>query len=97
MTTCSTCSGSTPARSSAAPMAIPPSSVASSVDRPPPILPTGVRAVARITVLDIEVALLLRGRGERMREREWYRRAAGKLDIVPAHADIGNRPIRQHK
>src|SRR4051794_486114 len=51
MTTWPTCSGSTPARSSAAWMAMAPSSVASMDERPPPILPTGVRAAPRITVL----------------------------------------------
>ncbi len=51
ITTCSTCSGSTSARSSAASIAVPPSVVASSVDSPPPILPMGVRAEPRITVL----------------------------------------------
>src|SRR4029079_4046995 len=50
MITCSTCSGSTPARSSAAAIAVPPSSVASSEESTPPSLPTGVRAVERITV-----------------------------------------------
>jgi hypothetical protein len=50
MTTCSTCSGATSARSSAALMAIPPSSVGGSEARPPPSLPTGVRALPRITV-----------------------------------------------
>src|SRR5271167_59786 len=54
MTTCSTCSGSTAARSSAAVIAVPPSSTASSEDRPPPILPIGVRAAPRITVLDMD-------------------------------------------
>ena len=51
--TCWTCSAPTPERSSAASIAMPPSSGASSVDRAPPILPTGVRAVPRITELDI--------------------------------------------
>src|SRR3954468_15839540 len=51
MTTWPTCSGSTPARSSAAWMAMAPSSVASMDERPPPILPMGVRAAPRITVL----------------------------------------------
>ena len=50
MITWSTRSGSTPARSSAASMAVPPSSVASSEARAPPILPTGVRAAERMTV-----------------------------------------------
>ena len=53
MITCSTCSGATSARSSAALIAVPPSSVASSVERPPPSLPIGVRAAERITVLGI--------------------------------------------
>ena len=53
ITTCCTCSGSTSARSSAAVMAVPPSSVASRLDRPPPSLPIGVRAADRITVLGI--------------------------------------------
>ena len=52
-TTCSTCSGSTPERSSAASITWPPRSVASSEERVPPILPKGVRAVPRITVLGI--------------------------------------------
>src|SRR5581483_7327219 len=54
MTTCWTWSGDTSARSSAALIAVPPSSVASSEDRPPPSLPTGVRADDRITVLGID-------------------------------------------
>ena len=53
ITTCWTWSGATPARSRAALIAIPPSSVAWSEERPPPSLPTGVRAVPRITVLDM--------------------------------------------
>ena len=57
ITTCSTCSGSTPARSSAASIAIAPSSVASSVERPPPILPIGVRAAPRITVFGMGTGL----------------------------------------
>ncbi len=57
MTTCSTCSGSTAARSSAASIAVPPSSVASSVESPPPILPIGVRALPRITVLGMGTGL----------------------------------------
>src|SRR4051812_39435415 len=51
MTTCSTWSGATSARSRAASIALPPSSVASSVESPPPSFPNGVRAVARIAVL----------------------------------------------
>src|SRR3954447_10784026 len=51
MMTCSTCSGSTCARSSAAVIAVPPSSVASTALRAPPILPMGVRAAPRMTVL----------------------------------------------
>ena len=62
MTTCSTCSGSTPARSSAASIAVPPSSVASSEASPPPILPNGVRAVPRIT--ELLIGSFLGGRGE---------------------------------
>src|SRR5205823_5447377 len=50
-TTCLTWSGATPARSSAPAMAVPPSSVASSVERAPPIFPNGVRPVPRMTVL----------------------------------------------
>ena len=49
-TTCSTCSGDTSARSSAAAMAVPPRSVASSEANAPPIFPNGVRAAPRITV-----------------------------------------------
>ena len=44
-------------RSSAASIAVEPSSVASSVERPPPILPIGVRAAPRITVLAIGAGL----------------------------------------
>ena len=58
--TCSTCSGSTLERSSAAAIAVPPSSVASSDDSAPPIFPNGVRAVPRITVLGIGAFLVLR-------------------------------------
>src|SRR6185503_15356002 len=49
-TTCSTCSGDTSARSSAAAIAVPPRSVASSEASAPPIFPNGVRAAPRITV-----------------------------------------------
>ncbi len=52
-TTCSTCSGSTPERSSAASITWPPRSVASSEERAPPIFPKGVRAVPRMTELGI--------------------------------------------
>ena len=58
MITWSTCSGSTLARSSAAAIAMPPSSVASTVLRPPPSLPMGVRAALRITVLGMAETLL---------------------------------------
>src|SRR5436190_17987260 len=51
MITCWTCSGSMFERSSAAVMAMPPSSVGSTEARAPPILPIGVRAEPRITVL----------------------------------------------
>src|SRR3954464_15892489 len=51
MTTCCTSSGATPARSNAALIAVAPNSVGSTVERPPPSLPTGVRAAPRITVL----------------------------------------------
>src|SRR5215210_402160 len=57
MITCCTCSGSTAARSSAALIAIPPSSVGWSEDRPPPSLPIGVRAELRITVDGIPLSL----------------------------------------
>ena len=56
ITTCCTCSGATSARSSAAPMAMPPRSVACSEARPPPILPTGVRALPRMTVRGMQVS-----------------------------------------
>src|SRR5215218_9089995 len=56
ITTCCTCSGATSARSSAAPMAIPPRSVGCSEARPPPILPTGVRALPRMTVRGMQVS-----------------------------------------
>src|SRR5436305_148472 len=60
MTTWSTCSGSTLARSSAAVMAVAPRSVASSELRPPPSFPIGVRAVPRMTVLGIGPESMLR-------------------------------------
>ena len=53
ITMCSTCSGSTPARSSAAAIATPPSLGASSGASAPPSLPIGVRALPRITVAGI--------------------------------------------
>ena len=56
ITTCCTCSGATSARSSAAPMAMPPRSVGCSDARPPPILPTGVRALPRMTVRGMQVS-----------------------------------------
>src|SRR3954451_6128850 len=61
-TTCSTCSGATSARSSAPRIAVPPSSIASTGARAPPILPKGVRAVPRMTVLGMR-ARIVRGRG----------------------------------
>src|ERR1700712_1914015 len=62
MITCWTSSPPTSARSSAALIAIPPSSVASSVERPPPIFPMGVRAEPRMTVFGMDRALQSRGR-----------------------------------
>src|SRR3954453_16361 len=56
-TTCSTCSGATPERSSAASMTVPPRSVASRDLRPPPIFPNGVRAVPKITELGTELGI----------------------------------------
>ena len=56
--TCWTCSGATSARSSAASMAMPPRSVGCREDRPPPSLPTGVRAVPRITVRGMTLRVL---------------------------------------
>src|SRR5947209_1229311 len=47
MITCCTCSGATSALSSAALIAVPPSSVASILASPPPSLPLGLRARAR--------------------------------------------------
>src|SRR3954454_10324633 len=61
-TTCSTCSGATSARSRAPRMAVPPSSIASTEARAPPILPKGVRAVPRMTVLGMR-ARIVTGRG----------------------------------
>ena len=53
ITTCSTCSGSTPARSSAPAIATAPRLGASSGASAPPSLPIGVRALPRITVAGI--------------------------------------------
>src|SRR3954454_8718805 len=61
-TTCSTCSGATSARSRAPRMAVPPSSIASTEARARPILPNGVRAVLRMTVLGMR-ARIVTGRG----------------------------------
>ena len=58
ITTCSTCSGATSARSSASRIATPPRCVAGSVDRPPPSLPIGVRALLRITVRGMRPSLI---------------------------------------
>src|ERR1700753_549846 len=66
MTTCWTCSGATSARSNAALLACPPSSVASSEASPPPSLPMGVRAAERMTVLGIDWRLRDRWRGRPM-------------------------------
>ncbi len=78
ITTCWTCSGSTPERSSAASMAIPPRSVGCSEARPPPILPTGVRALPRITVRGIRISRV-RGRPRSAADARsrHYRRPAG--------------------
>src|SRR5262245_59619221 len=51
--TCSTSSGPTSARSSAAVIAVPPSLIALSDESAPPIFPNGVRAVERMTERDI--------------------------------------------
>src|SRR3954447_9156305 len=56
MTTWSTCSGATSARSSAAVIAVAPRSVASMEDRPPPSFPIGVRAAPRMTVLGMRIS-----------------------------------------
>src|SRR5215208_1505219 len=56
ITTCCTCSGSMSARSSAAPIAMPPRSVGCRDAKPPPILPTGVRALPRMTVRGMQVS-----------------------------------------
>src|SRR5215216_2375062 len=72
-TTCSTCSGPTSARSSAAAIALPPRSVASSGERPPPSLPNGVRAAPRITVLGIGTSPFARSRGFQRYPRTWER------------------------
>src|ERR1700712_4423373 len=57
ITTWSTWSGATSARSSAAVMAAAPRSVASTEDSPPPSLPIGVRAVPRMTVLGMRFSV----------------------------------------
>src|SRR5262245_37767369 len=56
-----TWSGATSARSSAAAIVLPPRSVASRLESPPPSLPNGVRAAPRITVLGMVPACLLVG------------------------------------
>src|ERR1700742_1040431 len=66
MITCSTCSGATSARSSAALIAVAPSSVASTEASPPPSLPMGVRAAERMTVFGIEWRLRGRWKGRPM-------------------------------
>ena len=76
MITCWTSSPPTSARSSAALIAMPPSSVASSVDRPPPIFPIGVRAEPRMTVLGMAVSLSVGGVQECAQSR-WPRAIRG--------------------
>src|ERR1700759_1204338 len=66
MTTCWTCSGATSARSSAALIAVAPSSVASTEASPPPSLPMGVRAAERMTVFGIDWRLRGRWKGRPM-------------------------------
>src|SRR5687768_442990 len=62
-TTCWTSSPFTSARSSAASIALPPRSVASSGERPPPSFPNGVRAAPMIAVLGMFWSSLLRSEG----------------------------------
>src|SRR5205814_1363448 len=83
ITTCSTRSGSTSARSSAALMACPPSSVASRVDSPPPSLPIGVRAVPRMTVLGLG-------------DRDTFAAECARVAAATAHrrvAELGTRVL----
>jgi hypothetical protein len=63
MITYSTASGATPALSSAALIAMPPSSTACSPDREPSSLPMGVRAPATMTELDMTTASCARASG----------------------------------
>ena len=96
MTTCSTCSGSTPARSSAAPIASPPSSVASQRGEAAAHLADRGARAAEDHGLGHGGARLLCRSWLRMGSGNGDRRAAGGPDIVPAHADIRNRPGRTH-
>ena len=81
MTTCWICSGATSARSSAARIAVPPSSVASTLDRPPPSLPIGVRAAERITVLGIVGSLSGVGGGSSILRRRRQRPATAAGNV----------------
>src|SRR3954453_10095467 len=81
-TTCSTCSGATSARSSAPRIAVPPSSIASTGAREPPILPKGVRAVPRMTVLGMR-ARIVRGRGRPRPARLTATQVAHRHDDAP--------------
>src|SRR5215217_887507 len=92
ITTCWTCSGSTPARSRAALIAIPPSWGAWNDERPPPSLPTGVRAVPRITVLDIAGTLVSGPRHGRPRHHRGARGDGRRHDRGRGLRRRGRRP-----
>src|SRR3954447_23836244 len=92
ITTCWTCSGSTPARSSAALIAIPPSRGAWEDDSPPPSVPTGVRAVPRITVLGMAETLVSGPRHGRPRHHRSARRDERRHDRGRGLRGRGRRP-----
>src|SRR3954468_14064527 len=97
ITTCWTCSGSTLARSSAALIARPPSSVASTEARPPPILPIGVRAVPRMTVLGMARILCSRPHGRHHHDRPRRRDPRGHRRRRPLHRQGGGTRRRRRR
>ena len=93
ITTCWTSSGPTSARSSAALMAMPPSSVASREARPPPSLPMGVRAAPRMTVWGMGLGCpSRRGGRERRRLVPYARRPHARV----FHNEFATRHRRRH-
>ena len=96
ITTCWTCSGATSARSSAALIAVPPSSVASRLASPPPSLPIGVRAADEDHGLGHAVGLRCRWCGATVRPKRHInpsRRRVARVRAVHVQATT-EAPLR---